>query len=223
MNQFFPSFFGRRKLARDTGNVYQQSIPLDLGEIIQVYPRNSFRVDVRLFSNGKILENVRIPGPFYNEEGKLHGLKPLFVQNQLVLIGYIHGRAEAPLIIQGFSFSSGDINQDNVEQLESYDPDAPEIGHQSGHRIAYEQDKQTVYDKDGNAVFIIDLATKEISIADGWKLKAGNVTLQQDGIEIEQGNISIQQGDVTVQQAVKPVSLSQHTHPVMGDITGMPN
>ena len=230
MSQFFPAFNQRRKFARDTGNVYQQSMSLDLAEIVEIYAQKKYRADIRLFSNGKILQDVRLPGPYYTKEGKLHGTKSIWAKNQLVLIGYIHGRAEAPIVIQGFPFGSGDINQDNLEQAE-YDPNTNEIGHSSGHRFAVEEQKQAVYDKQGEAVFMIDFGTKEISIAEGWKLKVGTqvevdgsgVAIAQGNLTIEQGEIGIETGDVTVQKAVKPVSLSTHTHPVTGMATGPPS
>ena len=230
MSQFFPAFYQRRKFARDTGNVYQQSMSLDLAEIVELYSQKKFRADIRLFSNGKIVEDVRLPGPFYTEEGKLHGQKSAWVKNQLVLVGYLHGRAESPIVIQGFSFGSGDLNQDNLERA-NYDPNTSEIGHISGHRWSLEKEKQSVYDKEGQAVFMIDFASKEIRIAEGWKLKvAGQVEVDKNGVAIAQGNlsidtgeISIETGDVTAQKATKAVSLSAHTHPVSGQVTGAPH
>ena len=230
MSQFFPAFNQRRKFARDTGNVYQQSMSLDLAEIVEIYAQKKYRVDIRLFSNGKILQDVRLPGPYYTKEGKLHGAKSVWAKNQLVLVGYVHGRAESPIVMQGFPFGSGDINQDNLEQAE-YDTDTNEIGHRSGHRFSIEKEKQVIYDKEGQAVFMIDFSNKEISIAEGWKLKVGaQVQLDDSGLAIAEGNlsidtgeISIETGDVTVQKAVKPVNLSTHTHPVAGQATGVPN
>ena len=230
MSQFFPAFNQRRKFARDTGNVYQQSMSLDLAEIIELYSQKKYRADIRLFSNGKILQDVRLPGPYYTKEGQLHGQKSVWAKNQLILVGYVHGRAESPIVIQGFPFGSGDINQDNLEQAD-YDPDTNEIGHESGHRFSVENEKQTVYDKEGEAVFTINFSAKEISIAEGWKLKVGaqvelddsGVAIAQGDLSIEQGEISIDTGDVTVQKAVKPVSLGTHTHPVAGQATGPPS
>ena len=229
MSQFFPAFNQRRKFARDTGNVYQQSMSLDLAEIVELYSQKKYRADIRLFSNGKILQDVRLPGPYYTKEAKLHGVKSVYAKGQLVLIGYVHGRAESPIVIQGFSFGSGDLNQDNLEQA-NYDPNTNEIGHSSGHRFSVENEKQAVYDKEGQAVFMIDFASKEISVAEGWKLKVGSqvqvddngVAIAQGNLSIEQGEISIETGDVTAQKATKPVILSIHTHPVMGAVTGPP-
>ena len=158
---FFPDFFMRRKFARDTGNIYQTPSQLDLGEIIEVYPKKKFRVDVRLFSTGKILEDIRIPSPFYDKGGNLHGQKSIYAKNQLVLIGYIHGRAEAPLIIQHYSFPSGDINQDNIDNIkESYDPNIYELGHKSGHKFVLDANKQSIMDSNNEAVFEIDFSKK---------------------------------------------------------------
>ncbi len=212
----YPAFFHRRRFARDTGNAYQQAMSLDLAEILKLYPKQPYRADIRLFSNGKIIEGIPFPGPFYTKEGKMHGLKAPYAERQLALVGFLHGRAEAPIILQGFAQASGDKNPDHLARAEGYQPDHIELGHRSGHRYIMEEKRQVFYDEAGKAVLAIDFAKREIRVAQDWKLKLGAaITLDDKGI-------ALQKGDLTVQQGVKQISLAKHIHPVSGEKTGTP-
>ena len=207
MVPFFPSFFERRKFARDTGNAFSQALPSDLAEITEVFAQKPYRVNIRLFSNGKILEDVRFAGPFYTKDGKLHGVKLPYAKNQLALIQYLHGRAEAPVITQCFPFGSGDINQNNLGSAShAYDTETVELGHRSGHRFVLDSNKQVIYDNKNQAVFEIDFASKEVRLGEGWKLKIGNeVVADENGIEL-------QKGDFVTNKEGTPLGLTTHIH-----------
>ena len=142
-----------------------------MAEIVRLYDtgRNRYRADVRLHSGGGLRRRVRIPGPSYDRQGRMHGIQHGFMEGQAVLVGYL-GNLTDLVVIASLSFPGGDRSKQNLSAAEDYDPTTQVIGHESGYRVEHGEDLVSYRDKDGEEVILFDFEKKEIRLKQGWSL-----------------------------------------------------
>lgn len=176
----FESFGRQHKLQYTPQGTGQPSVMsgLELGEIDSLSGGlMKYRADIRLLS-GQILKKVRLPGPYIGLLGFLSGFKFGYRTGQMVLIGFLQNRRDNPIVIQVYPFAAETKGRSSLAAHSTqYDTEETSVGHESGHRMVWAEDKIEHIDKLEQVRFHCDVSIPPIvnsfeKAAQGETLKA---------------------------------------------------
>lgn len=157
----FGSFGRQEKILYAPQGTGQPSVMsgLELGEIDSLSGGlMKYRADIRLL-DGQILKKVRLPGPFIGILGFISGFKFGYRTGQMVAVGFLQNRRDNPIVLQVYPFAA-EIKGRNSLMAHSaqYDTEETSVGHESGHRMVWAEDKIQHKDKLEQVRFVSDVS-----------------------------------------------------------------
>ena len=123
------------------------------------------RAEVRLFT-GETLQDVRLPGGKPEKTGKAHGVFGGLSEKQLVLVGFLYGSSQNPVIIESYPFFSEEKDSSNLKLFRSIqDIKSTDIVvfHESGYSVWLTDNKIEVR-KDPSPAPIVSLDLQSLEI-----------------------------------------------------------
>lgn len=162
---------------------------------------SKFLADIQLF-DGSEIKKVELPGPAYGKLGFQNGFKIPYSIGDKVLVGFIDGRIDNPVILQIYSYPGGSEAKLNLALDSKYSPEEVSIGHSSGHRVVFKGNKVVFYSKTDTALLTLNFLDDTLTLS-GDLLIEGDMTV--DG-KLDVGD------DITWNNNTVKTTASTHIH-----------